>query len=363
MRKRWKQLAGSLVLTSVLIAAVSAAQVTPTLQARSQTPTSGIDPSQLAKAKAGDGASQLLVGLAYAKGEGVPRDYIQAANWFRRAAEQGVARAQYDLGLLYENGQGVQKDPSQAAAWYREAAEQGYLNAQTNLALLYEDGRGVPKNYAQAASWYRKAAEQGYAEAQNNLCLLYDHGQGVPQDHVQAATWCRKAAEKGDAQAQYNLGTMYDSGRGVQRDHALALVWFRKAAEQGIAQAQSHLARESHETAEASGPGYVAVIARGVSVVPGAIVCPSYAAVSRMFDLYTSHWEDAMQDRMTNGQSRLIRGEAAPTPDLGSYGCALIPAGTPMMSKNGSVVPVVTAKLPNGKTISGVTLPAMIIGP
>jgi hypothetical protein len=108
-------------------------------------------------------------------------------------------------------------------------------------------------------------------------------------------------------------------------------------------------------------PQYVAVTARGVSVVPGAIVCPSHAAVSRMFDLYVSHWEDVTQNAMTNGQSRLIRGQGAPAPDLKSYGCALVPPGTPMTLDTRNVVPVVTAKLPNGTTIKGVTFEAMFI--
>jgi hypothetical protein len=107
-------------------------------------------------------------------------------------------------------------------------------------------------------------------------------------------------------------------------------------------------------------PRYVAVIARGVSVVPGAIVCPSYAVVSQMFHLYTSAWEDAAQDAVTNGQSRLLRGQSKPTPNLRAYGCALIPPGTPMTLDTGNVVPVVTAKLKNGTIIKGVTLPAMI---
>lgn len=106
-------------------------------------------------------------------------------------------------------------------------------------------------------------------------------------------------------------------------------------------------------------PQFVAVTAQGVSIVPGAIVCPSHAAVSIIFDRYISHWEGATQDALTNGQSRLIRGTSAPAPNLKSLGCALIPPGTPMTLNTRNVVPIVTAKLPNGTTIRGVTLPAM----
>jgi len=42
-----------------------------------------------ARAEQGDAAAQLSLGLAYAIGQGVPRDYAQAAAWYRTAAEQG----------------------------------------------------------------------------------------------------------------------------------------------------------------------------------------------------------------------------------------------------------------------------------
>jgi hypothetical protein len=37
--------------------------------------------------------------------------------WYRRAAEQGDSQAQYSLGLLYEKGQGVPRDIVEAAKW------------------------------------------------------------------------------------------------------------------------------------------------------------------------------------------------------------------------------------------------------
>ena len=56
--------------------------------------------------------------------------------WFRKAAEQGNAEAQYRLGLSYYNGEGVPKDYAQAAFWWRKAAEQGEDTAQYNLKYL-----------------------------------------------------------------------------------------------------------------------------------------------------------------------------------------------------------------------------------
>ena len=46
----------------------------------------------------------------------------------------------------------------QAAAWYRKAAEQGDVSAQGTLGLLYSIGQGVPQNYVEAYYWLDLAA-------------------------------------------------------------------------------------------------------------------------------------------------------------------------------------------------------------
>jgi uncharacterized protein len=63
-------------------------------------------------------------------GHGVPQDYAEAMRWYRKATDQGHARAQYDLGLLYQNGLGVPKDIRQARAWMRKAAATGNVDAK-----------------------------------------------------------------------------------------------------------------------------------------------------------------------------------------------------------------------------------------
>jgi len=157
------------------------------------------------------------------------KDYQTAITWYRKAAEQGYARAQVSLGVMYDIGLGVKKDYVQAVAWYRKAAEQGYAAAQYNLGVMYDHGLGVKKDYVQAVTWYRKAAEQGYANAQYSLAFMYDNGQGVKNDYVQAFTWRRKAAEQGHANAQYNLGLMYEFGKGIEKDLQKALSFYKKA--------------------------------------------------------------------------------------------------------------------------------------
>jgi TPR repeat protein len=57
-------------------------------------------------------------------------------SWYRKAADQGEARAQFSFGALYERGLGVAQDSAQAKAWYTKAADQGNAGAKAALERL-----------------------------------------------------------------------------------------------------------------------------------------------------------------------------------------------------------------------------------
>lgn len=82
-------------------------------------------------------------GTALAAGQGVRRNYREAARWFRKAAEQGLAMAQYNLGYLHAYGRGVPKDENAAIDWYSRAANQGLARGPVFPGLdLYEQQGG-----------------------------------------------------------------------------------------------------------------------------------------------------------------------------------------------------------------------------
>jgi hypothetical protein len=182
--------------------------------------------------------AMFLLGLCHRYGVGVARDFVRAAEWFRKAADQGNARGQFSLGVCYLDGKGVAQDYAEAVKWFRKAAEQGNANGQFLLGSRYWDGKGVTQNYAEAVKWFRKAAEQGDANGQYLLGACYWVGKGVTQNYAEAVKWFRKAAEQGNANGQYLLGACYRDGKGVTQDYAEAVKWFRKAAEQGNANGQ-----------------------------------------------------------------------------------------------------------------------------
>jgi len=106
--------------------------------------------------------------VAYKRG-----DFTGALKEYR--AENGPS-ADFALGVMYYKGEGVERDRVTAAAFFRKAAEQGHVGAQYNLALMYNRGVAVPRDTREAARLYTLAAEQGFDKAQYNLGLMYACG-------------------------------------------------------------------------------------------------------------------------------------------------------------------------------------------
>lgn len=165
----------------------------------------------------------------------------EAAKWFAKAAEKGLADAQFNLGLSYFIGKGVTQDKKQAVRWWQEAAGQGLGEAQYNLGVAYGSGDGITKDQTQAVKWFKKAAGQGFVFAQHNLGVAYYDGYGVEQNDRQAAQWITKAAQQGFTQSQFYLGIIYFTGEGVSQDTEKAMEWWQQAAEQGHGDAQEAL--------------------------------------------------------------------------------------------------------------------------
>jgi uncharacterized protein len=81
------------------------------------------------------------------------QEYISASQIFFPLAEQGSPAAQTYLGFMFETGHGVPRNYTEAAMWYRRAAEQGESLTQYSLGLLYDKGQGVPQDIVEANKW------------------------------------------------------------------------------------------------------------------------------------------------------------------------------------------------------------------
>jgi TPR repeat protein len=125
-------------------------------------------------------------------------DFASAMAEWAPLAEAGHPRAQNGLGILYANGFGVARDYGRALAWFRRAAVQGLPDAQNNVGRHYRFGLGIGADAVEAARWIKRAARAGYVPAQGTLGAMYASGEGVPKDLLRAYFWWSLAAAEGD---------------------------------------------------------------------------------------------------------------------------------------------------------------------
>lgn len=103
---------------------------------------------------------------------------LGARNSFARAAKEGSAEAQNMMGWYWANGLGhLPKDTIQACNWYAEAADHGLPDAINNLAACYEYPGFIQQDMTKAVALYTLAARKGNPKAQQNLIRL---GRPVP---------------------------------------------------------------------------------------------------------------------------------------------------------------------------------------
>ena len=109
-------------------------------------------------AENGHFSAQLLLGVMYRAGEGVPRDYVEALKWYRKAAENGNDLSMMALGQMYYKNEGVPQDYVLAHMWYSLAVAGGdfILTAMRNMVAQ----KMTPAQIAEA----RKLAREGRAK-------------------------------------------------------------------------------------------------------------------------------------------------------------------------------------------------------
>ncbi len=85
----------------------------------------------------GDASSQNSLGVMYAKGIGVVRNYARAAFWFQKAADQRYGAALYHLGVLYKVGpDGIHQDLAKANDYFTASALAGFRPTMNQLGDL-----------------------------------------------------------------------------------------------------------------------------------------------------------------------------------------------------------------------------------
>ncbi len=239
-------------------------------------------------ARVGDVESRFLVGDMYDRGEGVFRNLVEAAAWYRRAAEAGHANAQFRFGRILLHGasahlsekwrktarnqnaaaavahallpQGTQleADPEKAIVYLALADQAGVTEASALLGTFYIDGHFVGQDYRKALTYFETAAAAEVAPGQFGLGDIFYRGLGVEADFAKAADWYEKAARQGHVRANIALATLHSTGKGRKLDQSKAAIYFAKAADANDPYALFQIGRRS-----LSGEGMPKNIERG----------------------------------------------------------------------------------------------------
>ena len=111
-------------------------------------PTGYLNPIQTVRliqmaAVDGDAIAQDRLGIMYAKGVGVPQNFVRAEKWFIKAANQRYPDALFNLSVLYRVGpNGVEPDEHKSDSYRAQAERAGYPMARCELLYLLAGATG-----------------------------------------------------------------------------------------------------------------------------------------------------------------------------------------------------------------------------
>lgn len=220
-------------------------------------------------AKAGDAASETLLGKRYHEGVNGPPNPELAVQWLSRAALKNTPEAMGILSEYYRRGNVVPRDVEKALNLMVGAAEKGDPGAMGRLGQAYYEGDIIPRDYGEAEKWLTLSNNEAFPDrnrllgiihykgltGQRNipkaipllltiessddpetclvLGLMYYYGDGTPTDDVKAERFLRFAAENRVEEAYTPLGTLFYEGVNGHPDYREAYRFLRLADESG----------------------------------------------------------------------------------------------------------------------------------
>jgi TPR repeat protein len=173
---------------------------------------------QLGDTMASRNPKQALVRAKALLQQGEP---ARAVKLLEVAALADIAEAQHEMGMRYLTGEGLPRNPLEAARWFSRAADKGFLESQCHLASLHLFG--LPARALQSR------ALQGGSD-------LFAQAEKPEADYDAAMLWARRAADGGSADAQAMLAYILTAGPKNLRDAEAAELWYQRAALAGSPQ-------------------------------------------------------------------------------------------------------------------------------
>lgn len=104
----------------------------------------------------------------------------EAVALFRKAAVQKSPGATASLGVMYATGRGVERDYDAAMRYYQAAARMGSAHGIEGIGVLYANGQGVERNMQEALAHWMVAAAAGDEDAMK-LLMQYMPASSSPE--------------------------------------------------------------------------------------------------------------------------------------------------------------------------------------
>jgi len=103
---------------------------------------------------------------------GVSDQLSRDIEFLKKAADNGNAEAMYLLGICYARGRKIERNFTAAAKWFHEASRKGHAGATTSLGFLYARGRGVRLDQRLAYKLMSEGQSRGDGNAAGLLAKL-----------------------------------------------------------------------------------------------------------------------------------------------------------------------------------------------
>ena len=144
---------------------------------------------QLSEIK-GHETALILVGDAYAYGEGVPQDAQEAIRWYKKAIKAGATFVYENIGLLYFEGLGVTVDYKKAFNYFTRDyfSKNKYgksMSTLYSLGEMYRQGLYVEQDIDQACEYYMRIVynpSDSYRYSPYYCCACYRFGMIMYED-------------------------------------------------------------------------------------------------------------------------------------------------------------------------------------
>lgn len=184
--------------------------------------------AELGSAKACLNLGRCLIREEKVEGMPVPADSAEAdkmtregMEWVRKAADKGLIEAVASLGRCYYFGEhGLPRDYKEAARWFKISAEAGDSSSQNYLGVIHDQALVGERDETAAIDWFTKAAKQGERKAQASLGRILGPTSEDKARRLQALAWLIVGKQAGEITAIKSFQDVQPSIRSGELEEA-----------------------------------------------------------------------------------------------------------------------------------------------